>query len=356
MAASPADSEHTNIDWPELGYATAQRLLGAPNPRLTAEEGPAARWGRRGSFWYSRRSGRWHDFESGQGGDVLDLIARETGLDRRQSFQWLSEQGFLSPAALPAGGSRRLREGNPVRDAILPPEYLQDLWTKALPITAQSWHPARRWLRNRHLWPPGEPLPPGIRWLPRYAAEPATGCCGRLLALLAPWPHWEQAAGTGQPLPEPQALQTIAITKAGLPCRDRPEAAGGLDKRTLGPSRSAIFLAGGELPAPTIRIAEGVADALALAARCDSEDGEAALATAGTGPWHSPEFADTLDRTGSRIILHPDQDAAGRRAALELSRRLADRDATVEIAPAGPPGADPAALAAKDPLQASSAA
>ena len=342
------------LDWPALGYAAACRLLGPPNPRLTPEQGSSARWGRKGSFWLSRRTGHWHDFEKGEGGDVLDLIVRETALPRRDAFQWLSQQGFLPPELqrkkneYPYAGRPR---PNPVQDLVLPPEYLQDLWRQSLPIPGMPWHPVRRWLDQRQLWPPGQPLPPGLRWLPRTYADPETGAVGRLLTLLAPWPAWLEAhKRTPSEPPEFQALQTLAFTAEGAPALDRPAAAGGLDKRTLGPSRGAVFALLPEIPFQGIRVAEGLADALALGSRRTPETPEAVLATAGTGSWRRPELAVALAAANKPVYLHPDPDPAGQAAARELTRLLGEKQANVETAPAGPPGLDPADMAAKDPF------
>ena len=360
--------ESSLLDWPALGYAAACRLLGPPNPRWSPEQGSSARWGQKGSFWLSRRSGHWHDFESGQGGDVLDLIARETALPRREGFQWLRQQGLLTLAPQPQPEYRRRADtppaANPVGDLVLPPEYLQDLWREALPVPAVPWHPVRRWLEKRQLWPPEQPLPPGLAWLPRRNADPETGSVGRLLAALAPLPAWLNAADNSQEInintqetpaaapQEIQALQTLALQADGAPALDRPAKAGGLDKRTLGPSRAAVYALLPETgrPPEALRVVEGLADALALGSRRGNQANEAVIATAGAGTWRRPDLARALAELAVPIYLHPDPDPAGRKAAQELTRLLAEKGAWVETAPAGPPGLDPAALAARDPF------
>ena len=42
-----------------------------------------------------RRAGRWHDFETCDGGGVIDLVARENGGDEAAAAYWLRHSGFL---------------------------------------------------------------------------------------------------------------------------------------------------------------------------------------------------------------------------------------------------------------------
>ena len=77
---------HTHTSISEIARALANRaedisvaLLGEPTSKSRKEY----RWGKRGSLWLSRsgaRRGRWYDHERGVGGDLLDLIAREHGV------------------------------------------------------------------------------------------------------------------------------------------------------------------------------------------------------------------------------------------------------------------------------------
>ena len=79
----------------------ARALLGEPNRKLSnARE---VRWGSRGSFCVDLQKGVWSDYETGQGGGVLDLITREKGLNGQDRFKWLEEHGFLSPSSKPNG-------------------------------------------------------------------------------------------------------------------------------------------------------------------------------------------------------------------------------------------------------------
>jgi len=79
MPPNPAQGTHARgvvealVDHTET---IAIDLLGDPTSRTPREY----RWGRHGSLWLCRagpKRGRWYDHERGEGGDILDLIARE---------------------------------------------------------------------------------------------------------------------------------------------------------------------------------------------------------------------------------------------------------------------------------------
>jgi putative DNA primase/helicase len=72
--------------------AVARLLLGEPNAKhSTATE---LRYGSRGSLSVDLKKGVWHDHEKGNGGGVLDLIERETGLANGAAVEWLRRKGF----------------------------------------------------------------------------------------------------------------------------------------------------------------------------------------------------------------------------------------------------------------------
>ena len=107
---------------------------------------------------------------------------------------------------------------------------------------------------------------------------PSSGCVVALVALPARW------AAAWPELPEPLALQMVAVSADGLkPYRD--------DKRPFGFTRGGVVLVG----APdhgTMRSAEGLADALALAAR--NADGGPGISLLGTSGFTNPDIADWI--------------------------------------------------------------
>ena len=87
------------LDFTALARPVALALLGDPNPRMsTARE---LRYGRKGSLTVRLDSGQWFDHESGDGGGVLDLVARERGGDRAAAARWIDAEGFTDPLRRP---------------------------------------------------------------------------------------------------------------------------------------------------------------------------------------------------------------------------------------------------------------
>lgn len=86
---------HNIIDFSGLIEPVAMELMGDPSTRGRNRW----RWGRKGSFSASMDAGTWYDHEAGEGGGVLDLIARETGItDRAGQLDWLADRGLIDHA------------------------------------------------------------------------------------------------------------------------------------------------------------------------------------------------------------------------------------------------------------------
>ena len=104
------------------------------------------------------------------------------------------------------------------------------------------------WPRRR-LWRPGQPLPPSVRWV--AAPGPSVGA---IVAAFAP-------PGTGRL----SGVQLIHVDADGLPALDKP-GPDGLPKRSFGQMAGAVCVLGLQGHGG-VNVAEGLADALALAAR-----------------------------------------------------------------------------------------
>ena len=221
--------------------------------------------------------------------------------------------------------------GSPVSDERHPPrgrgtpEIGPDraglLWARSVPVPFGSEHPARRWAASRRLWPPDRAWPEAVRWLPHPDG-------GSLVAAFAPVADWTEAHP-----PAPTGVQLLHLDPEGRP-REDP---GGLSKRSHGTMADAVCVTG----APVLRtpealhVVEGVADALAVAAR---EEG-AVMAAGGAAAFRS--LAPALDRIGAPVAIHADGDAAGIVAARHLAAALAAGGAVAGII-RYPPGCDPA--------------
>ena len=196
------------------------------------------------------------------------------------------------------------------------------------PIPADPDHPARLWLNHRHLWRPGFPLPSSLRWLPAEAHYQGRGKhtgAGSLVALAAPPEAWSTA---WPDIPVPQAVQLIAIDAQGSPALDRPAEAGGLGKRSLGSTTGMVVVFGcpdlAEALEP-VRVAEGVADALALASRYPGP----AVATLGTSTMTGDNLPRWLAAAVAGTVLHVDADAGGEDSARQLRRHIQALGGTV---------------------------
>ncbi len=95
-----------------------RQFLGEPNRRRSNKR--ELRWGTHGSFKLDLLTGKWHDFESGEHGDMADLVCREMQSDQRAAFKWLLRwlgrdgRAGQRPEAEPAGcGSGAAGSGGP---------------------------------------------------------------------------------------------------------------------------------------------------------------------------------------------------------------------------------------------------
>lgn len=198
--------------------------------------------------------------------------------------------------------------------------HAQRLWSAGSPVPPNDPdHPARRWLASRQLWRPGFPLPEMVRWLPAKGKH--TGA-GSIMVMAAPCSSWVEAWPTP---PTAQAVQLVALGLEGKPTLDRPEELGGLTKRTIGPSTGAVAIFGcplaGHAQAP-VRVAEGLADALVLAARFPGP----AIATLGTAAFGSSALAGWLAEWPLGCVVHADADPDGQDAARKLRRAVLERE------------------------------
>ena len=205
----------------------------------------------------------------------------------------------------------------------VPVNAARRLWRRSGPVPTDPAHPARRWAARRHLWRPGDPWPDAVRWI-----EGPGG--GSLVAAFAPVAAWIEA----HPPASPPGVQLVHVDADGRPRKDR----GGLSKRSRGSMTGAVCVIGPLWRSGPLHVAEGIADALAVAAR---EDG-AVIAAGGTATL--ARIAGAVAALSRLVTLWPDGDGPGRLAARRLALALRDRGAVVALA-AVPDGEDPASMA-----------
>lgn len=86
--------QNHNIDFSALIEPVALELLGEPS----SKRGNRWRWGTKGSFSADMQTATWFDHEAGEGGGLLALIERETGLaEPREQLNWLASRGYIDP-------------------------------------------------------------------------------------------------------------------------------------------------------------------------------------------------------------------------------------------------------------------
>ena len=73
--------------------SVAREVLGEPNMALSSKR--ELRWGSRGSVSVDLEKGVWMDHEAGEGGGVLDFLARYENLtEARDAFEWMERKGI----------------------------------------------------------------------------------------------------------------------------------------------------------------------------------------------------------------------------------------------------------------------
>ena len=247
---------------------------------------------------------------------------------------WVTDEGWISVHCFDCRRNEELREAlvDPhLRNRPLPPapphqpasppsrqprnDFPARIWADTEAIPKDVVHPARRWFTNRNLWRPEVEAPTPLRWLPASRTHPGphTGA-GSLVALLAKPTAWAEAWPR---LPSPQAVEIIAVDRDGKPALDRPQQEDGLGKRTLGAKTGAVLILGNPLLTnieASVRVAEGVADALALAARFTGP----AVASMGDAGMTADGFSEWLASAAGGVVIHADNDEPGQAAASRL--------------------------------------
>ena len=137
-------------------------LLGEPSHNTRREQ----RWGRHGSLSLCRfgeKRGQWYDHERGEGGDLLDLIARERNVTLRQAIAMASD--MLGDVGMPAARPARAEKQQDVCDRI---GIALQLWRQSGSISGTA---GERYFVERRRLPIGSlPLDHALRWNRRIGA------------------------------------------------------------------------------------------------------------------------------------------------------------------------------------------
>ena len=266
---------------------------------------------------------------------VLLALSRASGLDLETEIATGSPYSHgrgATPTQLPAP-----RPAAP--DKAPASDTARRIWDAAVPIPYDSRHPARRWMAARHLWRGDVTIPPGVRWL-RFRDRPDGG--GGIVAALAPLEEWE-AAWPAAP-DRPRAVHTVFVDGTGQPAFDRPADRGGLRKRSYGPMARSVFLVGQMRGDHDAAVVEGLADALAVAARLPGP----VVTQFGTAGHYSGDLLDAVKDAG-RVAIWADLDGPGLRAAHTLRSQVGPRACVLGVGRGDDPAAAGGPFAPIDP-------
>ena len=222
-----------------------------PDRPIFSDSEAEIRFGNRGSFSVNKRLGAYRDYETGIHGGLLDMICHLAGFEeRRRAFEWLRDNGYLDGSFTPVERPRSQPRSRPqaTRDMF----KVQELWDEATPVPYHQFHPVRRWCRHRNLFPDYKALPPIMRWHEQKHL---------IIVALAPIEAFVDAYPEQ---PQPRQFQLISIDAQGK----KAYTLNGVDKRTYGQPDTTCVALFGDPNADEINICEGIADALALFARC----------------------------------------------------------------------------------------
>ena len=257
---------------------------------------------------------------------IMDALERTTGWKLGGSKQAVRDNSSTPLERTPAS-SHRPRQAHHLR-----------LWAMRKRIPVDPSHPARLWAALRSLYWTQIPWPDSIQWLDSSFIHPLHQGAGAIVAAFAPPHAWLSAWPR---LPQPSAVELISVDGSGAPAFDRPEDKGGRSKRTYGIRTGALCLLGEPRPevAAGLVLAEGIADALSLAAR----ETDTVAALGGTSGMATGDL-DGYFQGFHRIKVVADSDIAGVAGARAIRRRLgSQRVRAVTIGNADDP-ADAAAI------------
>ena len=249
----------------------------------------------------------------------------------------------INPTTVATKTVNTKRPPEPGRQAQDLRHYALSLWQRSASIPNSPEHPARMWLASRHLWRPELPLPRAVRWIGAEHLHQDFQGAGAIIAIAAPPDAW---TASWPSLPDLSSVQLAFVDETGRPDVDR-----GLTKRTYAPATNAVVVLGCPLlnqATGPVDVAEGLADALALAARNPAP----AVATLGTSGMSSTVIAQWLAKSPvTRVWADRDESKDGRappgqRHGRELVRLINDAGGNAQALHAPAPHKDSAEAAA----------
>ena len=322
------------IDWEELSPKiiedVAHRLIDRPHQMI----GGSLRFGNNGSFAVDPAKGVFYDHEEEGGGGVFQMVMHLLNCDKRQAYQWLSDNGYLNGTftssqqnSIPHNRRPQNRRSNTGDwDGF---EAGLKLWQESEPISYRQSHPVRRWSRNKIAYPGHSELPPTIRWHSEYKQGVIIVAMASLQDFINAYPD----------PPEPRQFHLIAIDRQG---QKRFPFNGGDDKRLWGTPGVTCVALFGDPKADEINLCEGIADALAVLSR--EKGAVIAPVTTLRKIKNDNEIVKHLSDGNRTATIFSDNDDAGRGAQTELAKAIHEYGGDVFVHD-NPIAKDPAAAA-----------
>ena len=278
-------------------------LLGEPTSRARDEW----RCRSRGSLCVhvaGPRRGRFSDYEAGEGGDSIDLIAAVLGVDTREAMQWA--RAWLGVWTVPAASTNppiRPRARSDDRRGQDRSRSARDIWRKALPAEGTA---TERHLRHRSI---SIAIPASIRHALALKHGPTGLTFQTMVAAITVYP----------------SKRVVAIQKTFLQPDGRGKANVMQPRMSLGPvAGGAVRLA----PAgPRLGLCEGIEDGLAV---MQAEPGLPVWACLGTSGLRGVILAPLP--LAAEIVILADADEAGEAAAQDVAHRFIAEGRRVSIA------------------------
>ena len=271
------DAKVITPHWAGIAQMVGRTLYGEPS-RETPHEWRWSRSGKTvkgGSLKLDLVNGVFYDFQRRQGGGVMRWLQTEgETMSDMESMQWLADRGLVDVA--PEGAETRKATGPAERNADTH-HRMQTMLICGIAINDDDAAPARLWLANKIPTWQGAP-PKGMMYIPSgvhlqnafgsWAAQ--DGMAGVICAALWTIDEWEYAYRENRRKPV-HAVQCIGIRADGSQVVD--------SKRSLGERRDGVFLCAQQdsiiadtsasRDMYTIGMAEGIADAIAVASMVD---------------------------------------------------------------------------------------
>ena len=318
-----------DIDWTEI----APKIIGDVADELLSDRKAVERddnrtaYGTRGSFVVDKRRGQFFDFEEHVGGGLFDMVKHLTGMETKEVFKWLTEQGFLDGSYEPKVKSRPKTVTPPVDDNKYL-DYGKRLWREAVAIPFDPEHPVRKWSHQRNLLPDLLAFPRCIRY------HQGTQYIVTAMSDLDSWLS---------PQPKVKAVQVISIDKDGNKRLHFDD--GTNDKRCFGRSGGTGVIIFGDRKSNTVNICEGLADGISVFSRTE---GLVIIAVTTISKLKKDEVIDALK--GRRVVVWSDNDDAGYMSAMALMHEMHHAGMVVDFVEPSPSYKDPADAARNDPF------